>query len=99
MDGVRGFKGRHENGLNTFRIDGHGIFLGKELALERAVWGSRLSTENGKTTSGDRGPPKARPGRESLYAPAAAKGPSKNKFQVLLDPGQFSSSECRGLMV
>ena len=39
MDGIRGFDGRHENGLNTFRIDGHGIFLGKELTLECAVWG------------------------------------------------------------
>jgi DNA invertase Pin-like site-specific DNA recombinase len=28
-----------------------------------------------------------------------AKGPSKNKFQVSLDPCQFSSSLCRGLMV
>src|SRR5947209_5293743 len=26
-------------------------------------------------------------------------GPSKNKFQDSLDPGQFSSSVCRGLMV
>ena len=33
MDGIRGFERRHENGLNTFRINGHGIFLGEELTL------------------------------------------------------------------
>jgi hypothetical protein len=35
----------------------------------------------------------------ALRPSAAAKGPSKNKFQVSLDPCQFSSSLCRGLMV
>ena len=33
MDGIRGFDRRQENGLNTFCINGHGIFLGKELTL------------------------------------------------------------------
>ena len=29
MDGIRGFDRRHENGLNTFRINGHGIYSRK----------------------------------------------------------------------
>ena len=29
LDGIRGFDRRPEDGLNTFRINGHGIVLGK----------------------------------------------------------------------
>src|SRR6516164_2371444 len=48
LDGIRGFDGRPENGFNTFRINGHGDFLGKELTLECVVLGSRLSKKRQK---------------------------------------------------
>ena len=67
LDGIRSFDRRPENGLNTFRINGHGIFLGNELTLECVVLDCGCR-KNGKDCEGVRGYSKARPGRKSISA-------------------------------
>ena len=70
--GIRGPDRRPEDGLDTSRINGHGILLGKELTL------ACVARDRGRRShcGCGRGHPKARPGRRSIPAPPPDRRPS-----------------------